>query len=112
MPHDIQDAMNNSLYLKAKKDWDNATALQIAKGARTYDKPLDWKDWTPDQLVDHQRQELVDANHYLTCLDLKMKDLLNDIQFLIRVVEVNHIVMPGSLVEQVIHKYQKEKPSE
>lgn len=105
MPHTLIEALENPVYRKAKEDWEDEQHHMIIKGTQKYDKPLDWRDWTPEELVRHSRQELVDGNHYLTCIDLKMQDMVKDIEYLLAT--LSHQVPFNEKLSDLWHKYIK-----
>ena len=105
MPHDIVTAMNHPLYQKASKDWEKEVEEQITKGAYKYDRPLDHNEYIPEELVRHARQELVDGNHYLTCMDLKMQEMQEDIHTLLEIIRFAGITTPLEFLWP--HKYSR-----
>lgn len=108
MPHSLSEAMENPVYRIAREEWNAEQTAMILKGTQKYDKPLDWRDWTPEELVRHSRQELVDGNHYLTCIDLKMKDMENDIRWLLNSMGEHENKVDWDTFEAIRSKYEKD----
>lgn len=76
----FNDWLNNPLYVKAKKIWEQARINQIAKGAEKYPEPLNPKSWTARQLLDHGIMENVDQLHYFVALHEKMDEMDEELE--------------------------------
>lgn len=107
----LKQHLLHPLYAKAAQAWLDTHRRQIEKGAEKYPEPLNHKSWTAAELIDHARQENVDQNNYLTALDLKIHEMVCDIDCLSTYIEAHRDKLSyddHSIIGNTIRKYKKD----
>lgn len=71
----FEKQLSNPLYKDANFLYNRTQLNQMVKAAEKYPNPLNVKDWTPEEVLNHAFEELVDQSHYLTTLKYHIDDL-------------------------------------
>lgn len=65
----------NEVYEKAKRAIFEAQIKQVAYGLEKYPEPLNHKNWSAVEAIDHIIEESVDKLHYLVMLKIKLEEM-------------------------------------